>query len=351
MGHDAEMGKGAGTVIVTGAAGELGRAVQHALAAADPDVEIVTVDATTGGVDAELKRRCEGARTLIHLGRALSASSAESLDGTGVLPVEPVELRHLLDVASDVGVRCVVSLSSAMVYGAWPNNAVPLTEDAALRPDPALPFAVEHAEAERILAEWRDEHDGVSVAILRPAITVDDQSAVWLARSPWSPLGVQVHDAEPPSQFLHRDDLVAAVVLAATDALDGCFNVAPDGWMAPDQRRALRMPGPRVHVPRPVAERIAVLRWRFGTTGIPPAVLPYTIHPWVVANDRLRAAGWSPSHSSEEAYVEADRGGPLAALNPKRRQMIAIGAVVGGAAAITAAVVLIVRRRGRSSAS
>ena len=37
---------------------------------------------------------------------------------------------------------------------------------------------------------------------------------------------------------------------------------------------------------------------------IPPNVVPYLVHPWVVANDRLRAAGWRPQHTNEEAIIE-----------------------------------------------
>jgi nucleoside-diphosphate-sugar epimerase len=50
----------------------------------------------------------------------------------------------------------VVLVSSAMVYGAWPNNAIPLSEDAPVRPNPETSFAVHQADAERKLMEWSD---------------------------------------------------------------------------------------------------------------------------------------------------------------------------------------------------
>ena len=63
-------------------------------------------------------------------------------------------------------------------------------------------------------------------------------------------------------------------------------------------------------------------------TATPPALLPYTVHPWVVANDRLRADGWAPTSSNEEAYVATHAAGPLATISPRRRQEIAL-AVTG----------------------
>src|SRR5262245_7513433 len=41
----------------------------------------------------------------------------------------------MLADAAGTGVHHVVFVSSAMVYGAYPNNPIPLTEDAVLRPD------------------------------------------------------------------------------------------------------------------------------------------------------------------------------------------------------------------------
>jgi hypothetical protein len=79
---------------------------------------------------------------------------------------------------------------------------------------------------------------------------------------------------------------------------------------------------------------------------------PYTVHPWVVANDRVRALGWVPSHSNEEAYVAGHAAGRFDMLNAKRRQQLALGAAGGVGAAVLAAVGLgatSLRRRRRRS--
>ena len=366
------------TVVVTGAAGPLGRRV-CALIAADPGVaRVVAIDQPGHGAapgafapagaaagpmatidfhegtlaDPDLKSWCEGASAIVHLGLSepLDAAGDRALDGTGSTCGDLAGTRALLAVATDAGVSTLVVLSSAMVYGAWPNNPIPLTEDAPLRPDPGLAFAVEKAELERLAFEWQQEREdqgaGVTVAVLRPAITVAGESTAWLARSPWSAAGVQVSDAEPPAQFVHLDDVASAVDIARRGRLDGAFNVAPDGWIPAEQLRALSGPAPRLPLPAPVAERIAALRWTFGFTGTPPSVLSYRMHPWVVANDRLRAAGWEPEHTNEEAFVESDDGGPLGGLDAKRKQLLSLGAVgVAVGAAVLGVVVLIRRRR------
>lgn len=89
---------------------------------------------------------------------------------------------------------------------------------------------------------------------------------------------------------------------------------ASDGWIPAEQPRCA--PGPRLHLPARLADRAARLRWRASRTGPPPAAMPYTRHPWVVANDRLRAAGWEADFSNEEAFVVADVGGFVTRSRP-----------------------------------
>jgi nucleoside-diphosphate-sugar epimerase len=256
--------------------------------------------------------------------------------------------RRVLDAASAVGAEHVVLLSSAIVYGAWANNPVPITEDAPLRPNPGVVAASEKAELERTAAEWRDAHPAATVTILRPTVTVSADGNGWLARALARSTSLPVTDDEPPAQFLDVDDLAAAADLARRDRLDGPRNVAPDGWISGDTARSLAGGTFRVRLPERAALQLARVRWRWGLAPTPPSLLPFTVHPWVIANDRLKADGWSPASTNEEAYVGAHRAGPWATLSPRRRQELALGAagaaLVGGVAAGVAGV----RRRARS---
>ena len=128
------------------------------------------------------------------------------------------------------------------------------------------------------------------------------------------------------------------MVLAVTAELDGAFNVSPDGWMSEEEARALTAAPLRVRLPR----RLRLLR-----PDVPPELLPYLVHPWVVANDRLRAAGWRPRYSSEEAFV-AGAGVPgWQSLSLGRRQAVALGGAAGVIGAAVAGAVALSRRRRR----
>jgi nucleoside-diphosphate-sugar epimerase len=326
--------------VLVGPSGVVGQRLAERLVVGSEPPRVITGHSS----EAELRAAVADAATLFVLG----PTDGPDITGTGGSAYDIGSVRRVLHAGADAGVGQVVALSSAMVYGAWPNNPVPLTEDAPLRPDSGADHAVSRAELERVLVEWAAENPSAKVAVLRPVVTVSGDQADWLRRSAWARTGLRVDDADPPRQFLHLDDLVSALVLAHEHELTGAYNVAPDGWLAADSFHDLEGAAPRVGLGPGVAARLAQLWFRAGLTDAPPEVLPYTMQPWVVANDRLRRAGWEPRHTNEEAFVEADRAGPLRSLSPRVRQelsLVAAGAVVLGVA--TGAVLGIRRRRRR----
>jgi len=256
---------------------------------------------------------------------------------SGTAAVRLAELRAALAAAGEAGVDRLVHLSSAVVYGAAADNDVPLTEDAPLRPDPGFAWAVELAEAERLVAEWRDGGAGRAAAVLRPALVVapDDDGA--LARALGGYSGPRAAGETRPVQFVHVEDVVAAVVCCATAAVpvDGALNVAPEGWVADDEAATLAgalFPPPAL--PARLVGPARRLAWSLRIGATPPEAQAYATHPWVVAADRLRALGWAPAHSAEEAVVTTTRASTLASLTPRRRQELLLTVGLGLTAAL-----------------
>jgi len=245
-------------------------------------------------------------------------------------------------------VRHVVLVSSAMVYGAWANNPVPLTEEALLRPDVEFAYARQLGAAEQLVDAWRREHPDRTVTVLRPAVAMAADGTSRLASALAAGMGQRAGEADPPAQFLHLDDLANAVMLAAEQSLDGVFNVAPDGWIAGERVRALAGAVPRLKLPDRVNEVVTNLRWRFQRGPLPPGLRSYTRSTWLVANDRLKAAGWQPSVTNEQAFVEGTEGKWWTMISPKRRQEVTLVASGIAAFALVVFVVQAVRRARRS---
>lgn len=342
-------GTGSEVVVLTGAASPLGRRVAELLVQ-DPAVgRVVGLDAApvapSSGVEghrvdlatADLKPLLEGATTLLHL--------AQGDYGDGLREVAVAH--RLLEAAGAVGVGHLVLVSSAAAYGAWANNPVPLTEDAALRPNPGVPFATGLAELERAAADFRDDHPGTTVALLRPVPVVSPEGNSWLARSLRRSSPLRVADTDPPAQFLDLADLATAVDVVRRQRVDGPRNVAPDGWIDGEVARSLAGGTLRLRLPEQLTLRLAAVGWRWGVQPTPPALLPYAVHPWVVANDRLKGDGWVPASSNEEAFVASHEAGPWATLSPSRRQELALGLAGVGILGVVAGAVALVRRRRR----
>jgi nucleoside-diphosphate-sugar epimerase len=363
------------TVVVTGASGFVGRRVvgvlvNHGSGAGVIGIDLVPpalhADPDTGPTPVEhrvldlarapherLLAAFDGADGVLHLAWSHVQPGGSGSGNPRLRASANLEsLRRVLEVAHQTGLRTLVHVSSSTVYGAWPDNPVPLPEDATLRPNPGFGFAVEKAEAERMVAEWADEHPAVAVAVLRPAVTVGVSTVVGSAgpalnRALAGTRGPRPDDGGRPLQFLHVDDLAAAAVLAAEQRLQGIYNVAPDGWITEDDARALAGGVARVTLPGRLVRLPATVGWDLWRTGIPKEALPYSVHPWVVANDRLRSVGWVPRYTNEEALVNSGERSHWGDLPPSRRQRLTLlaasgaviatgGTVVAGAAALAA---------------
>jgi hypothetical protein len=137
--------------------------------------------------------------------------------------------------------------------------------------------------------------------------------------------------------------VASAVVLATRGDLNGPFNVAPDGWIGGEQLVALAG-GPRLRLPERVISTVVRAAGRL-VRSAPEGIAPYTLHPWAVANDRLRAAGWTPRFTNEEAYVAGHRPNPWESVSPRRRQELALGAASTLSLAVVVGAGVAIRRR------
>jgi hypothetical protein len=137
------------------------------------------------------------------------------------------------------------------------------------------------------------------------------------------------------------------VVAVLDRRLAGVFNVAPDSGIREDTARALAGGLARVALPARLAGAVAAWTWGLWRTGIPKEALPYSLHPWVVASDRLRGEGWSPRYSSEEALVATDVRSHWDDLPPGRRQNYTMAVASGVALAAGLSVVGLIGRRRR----
>jgi len=306
------------TIAVTGVGGYLGSRVAALLADDDSVETVVGIDiaAPPQGIgklefheadirDPDLAKFLTGADTVVHLAFVVDPM----LDEAEMADINLGGMRNVLDAVAASGAGRFVYTSSASAYGAHPDNPVPLREEDALRANAEFNYAEHKMESERILRDWRQDHPGVAVTVLRPAIIFGPHVSNFISRALEAPRLPLIEGCSPPLQVVHEDDAAAALAHVVLNEIDGTFNVCADDSVSQDE--LAEMSGRKsVRIPPDTAVKLMRLMWRIGQAQAPAGQVAYFMHPWVMANDKLRATGWAPLHTSREtlqATFDANR--------------------------------------------
>ncbi|MGK5626904.1 NAD-dependent epimerase/dehydratase family protein [Streptomyces sp. URMC 123] len=296
-------------VAVTGAASGVGALLTQRLTESEEVKHVVAIDERRGEVseaqwhvldvrDPAIAERLRGVDVVVHLALDLdlesddAARTAYNVRGT----------QTVLTAAAAAGVHRVVLCTSAMVYGALPDNDIPLAEDAELRATADATGVGDLLEIERLGRRAPRAHPGLNVTVVRPAILVGGTDTA-LTRYFESPRLLVVAGSRPTWQFCHVEDLAAALEYAALEKVEGELAVGCDGWL--EQEEVEELTGiRRMELPSSVALGAASRLHRLGLTPSPAGDLAYTMHPWVVSGSRLHDAGWRPKWTNEEVLAE-----------------------------------------------
>ncbi len=237
---------------------------------------------------------------LVHLAFILNPVKDE---GT-MYDVDVNGTHNVLDAASKAGVGQVLVTSSATAYGAFPENPVPMEEDWPVRGVSGFSYARDKTEADRLCQLWALEHPDRVMTIVRPCIVMGPNVDNYLVRL-WSGQSYQVDfgNMDGPVQFVHEDDVVSGIVGLLHGRHAGAYNFAGDGMMT--YRECADLIDAKVFkLPLAIARRVQAAMWKLGQAESPPGSIEFALHPWVVANEKMKdAIGWEPK-SSREAFLE-----------------------------------------------
>ena len=214
-------------VFVTGSSARLGRALLPALCG-DPAIEQVTgVDraapnyehakfrATRADIrDTQLPSLMRGHDALVHLAFVVlrgRMSEAEMFD------INVRGSHQVFDAARRAGLRRLIHLSSAAVYG----SGVHLEETAPLAPLAGFLYGHHKARLERIL-----EIEFPGCVRLRPHVILGPNAQPLLRQLLDLPCYPALAEPQPRLQCVHEDDVVRAVLLALHSEVGGPFNLA-----------------------------------------------------------------------------------------------------------------------------
>ena len=194
----------------------------HDVASWHPDLTAATDPRDeTGLIGEELARR--RVDTLVHLAFAHRRDGPECSDRNRLM------LENVLKSGQYAGVKHLIYLSSHTVYGARPNNPLPIGEDAPLRETPGFHFANDHCRAEARLQEFAEANPEVKLTIFRSTPALGNAAGMPMLREFYFPGMVGLSGHNPPLQFVYDDDLARILCQAIAEEYTGVFNVAGDG--------------------------------------------------------------------------------------------------------------------------
>ena len=345
--------RGAPVVAVTGAAGAVGERVAEALTRAPDDIRrVVGVDDRRGAAagvhwrvadvtSPSVADKLAGVDVVVHLAGGSDLEAALATDASRRRAREVRSAQAVLTASAAVGVRHVVVVTSAMVYGALADAPVPLAEDAPLLAPPDAGLVGDLLEVERLVAVAARSHPGLALSVLRPAALVGPGIDTVVTRHFEAPRLLTVREKATVWQFCHVDDLASAVVRVVLDRLTGALTVGSEGFLT--QATVEEVSGMRrLELPSSLAFATAERLHRVGVLPMPASDLAFVVHPWVVPSTRLRDAGWRPAYDNETCLgVLLDGLGGRRAVAGRRveRKDAALGAAGAAVAVVGTAAV------------
>ena len=210
---------------------------------------------------------------------------------------------NVLQASRGAGVKHVIYLSSASVYGAHADNPTLLTETDPVRPVEGFQYSQDKVAAESRLLEFARRNPEAIVTILRACPVIGPNANNFIANAFKKPVLPAIGSADPPMQFLHEDDLVRALARCLKLRPRGVYNVAGDGIIRWSEMVSM-MERPLIRLPAPIWYFLTSAAWRLRLQSDSPACgLDFIRHRWTASAEKIKAEiGIEFRHTSRSAW-------------------------------------------------
>lgn len=295
-------------VVLTGISGNLGRVVAKLLhreaqvigidrrpfVGRPKDVEHVQVDVRKKKTDEVFRRHRVDA--VIHMGimhdPRMSAEDHHSFNVLGTMKV--------LECAAKYGVKKVVMLSSANVYGPSPENSNFLTEDSPLMAASRFPSVRDLIEVDMLAHGFFWRHPEIETVVLRPVHivgpTIKNAPSNYLRlKRPWLMAGF-----DPMVQLIHTEDVGRAMIEALRPGRKGVYNVTGPGEV-PLTAVFDELGHKPIGVPHFLAKPMLSTLFKYRLASYPPEELDHIQFLCMVDGSRwTKETGWKPRYTMRE---------------------------------------------------
>ncbi len=199
-------------------------------------------------------------------------------------------------------VRRLVVKSSAAVYGSGPGDPAMFTEDTAPKSLPRTGFAKDSVEVEGYVRGFSRRRPDVDVSMLRLANVIGPRIRTGMTDYFSLPVVPTVLGFDGRLQFVHEDDAIDALQLAALGDGVGVVNVAGDGVLMVSQ--AVRLVGrPMLPVPMPAGSWIGQAVRRSRLADFSPEQIQFLAYGRGLDTTRMRQVlRLEPRYTTRQAF-------------------------------------------------
>lgn len=311
------------TVLITGAAGFIGRALTtalksgHYVVALDlrevPEAQrlpgVTYVAADIGDAKLAALFRTYQPDTVVHLASVVAAGGDPARD----YAIDVLGTQNVLEASLAAGAKHIVVTSSGAAYGYHADNPVPLRERDALRGDDDFPYAKHKRLVEEMLAAWREKYPQLEQTVFRPCTVLGPGTSNQITAIFARPVIVGLSGTATPFSLIAESDVVEALAKAVNETRAGVFNLAGDGTLS--LREIARILGkPFVPLPPALLKAALWLLNKLRVTALGPAHVKFIQYRPVLANDKLKAEfGYAPRYDARgvfDRYLQHLRSAP-----------------------------------------
>ena len=305
-------------VLVTGAAGYVGRLCVEALAKRRSELSaLVALDWAEvdlaerhNGVAYEQGDICDpalkdlfrkhGIDTVVHLASIVRAPKGAPADLA--YRVDVLGTQNVLDACEAVGATRLIVTSSGAAYGYHPDNPDWLDEEDPLRGNEEFEYSKNKRLVENMLAYWREERPELKQIVFRPGTIVGTDVHSPVTDLFEKPVVLGIVGSDSPFVFIWDQDLVACLVDAVFSDKVGVYNQAGDGALTPREIAKL-IHKPYLPLPAPLVKGVLWALKSLGLTENGPERVKFLRYRPVLSNRRLKEEyGYVPQLSSREAF-------------------------------------------------
>jgi UDP-glucose 4-epimerase len=211
-------------------------------------------------------------------------------------------MQLLAGCQKSVSLRRLVVKSTTAVYGSSPRDPALFTEEMEPKALPRSGYAKDAVEIEGYVRGFARRRPDVALSVLRFTNFIGPAIDSPLSRYFALPVVPTVFGYDPRLQFLHTDDALEVLRLAAVADRPGTVNVGGSGVLLLSQaiRRAGRVAVP---VPGPAVSAVGRLVRRTGLVDYSPEQMRFLNFGRVVDTTRLRKDfGFTPRYTTMEAF-------------------------------------------------